>query len=93
MKLFRFVFFFGGFFISNLFDTTVGSLFQWPILGSAFIVANFESFNKVYYEIVRAISLQQKKKNRYIIRSLSYLNYFKQGIIYGFIVDAFKLGS
>jgi len=93
MRLFNFVFFFGGFFVSNLFDTTLGSLFQWPILGSAFLVANFELFNKFYYETCQRTSFWQKIRKRYIIKTLTYLNYFKQGIIYGFIVDAFKLGS
>ena len=84
--------FFGGFMLSSILDTTLGELQEWAIVGAALVVANIESFNNFYYSLV------SKNRNALINKSsililLSILNYFKIGIIYGLIVDAFKLGS
>ena len=84
--------FLSGFLTSSIIDTSLGEFSEWAIVGAALVVANIESFNNFYYSSV--------SKNRNIIINKSYifilldiLNYFKIGIIYGLIVDAFKLGS
>jgi hypothetical protein len=84
--------FLGGFLVSSIIDTSLGEFSEWAIVGAALVVANIESFNTFYY------SLLNKNRNTVINRSyifvlLDTLNYFKIGIIYGLIVDAFKLGS
>jgi|TARA_B100000475_G_C14956508_1_gene298049 hypothetical protein len=84
--------FFGGFVVSSIIDTSLGEFSEWAIVGAALVVANIESFNNFYYSLTA--------KNRSMILGktsltslLDFLNYFKIGIIYGLIVDAFKLGS
>lgn len=84
--------FFSGFLTSSIIDTSLGEFSEWAIVGAALVVANIESFNNFYYFFI--------KKNRsvlfvksYIFTILNILNFFKIGIIYGLIVDAFKLGS
>ena len=84
--------FFSGFLTSSIIDTSLGEFSEWAIVGSALVVANIESFNNFYYSLVN------KKRNvlfdkSYIFSLMDILNYFKIGVIYGLIVDAFKLGS
>jgi len=84
--------FFGGFLVSSIIDTSLGEFSEWAIVGAALVVANIESFNNFYYSLIA--------KNRTILfrktsltNLLDFLNFFKIGIVYGLIVDAFKLGS
>jgi hypothetical protein len=82
--------FFGGFFSSSILDTSLGEFSEWAIVGTSLVVATIESFNAFYYNI------KQRKKfiiNSYLIEVFKNLNNFKIGIVYGLIVDAFKLGS
>lgn len=90
--VFNLISFFSGFLTSSIVDTSLGEFSEWAIVGSSLVVANIEAFNNFYYSLIR--------KNRNAVISQSYifvlldsLNYFKIGIIYGLIVDAFKLGS
>lgn len=90
--IFNLISFFSGFLTSSIIDTSLGEFSEWAIVGAALVVANIESFNNFYYSLV------SKNRNALINKSsililLSILNYFKIGIIYGLIVDAFKLGS
>ena len=90
--IFNLISFFSGFLTSSIIDTSLGEFSEWAIVGAALVVANIESFNNLYY------SLLSRNKDALINRSyvfilLNILNYFKIGIIYGLIVDAFKLGS
>ena len=90
--IFNLISFFSGFLVSSVIDTSLGEFNEWAIVGSSLVVANIETFNNIYYSF-----LNKKKnsfvKNFYIWALLNILNYFKIGIIYGLIVDAFKLGS
>lgn len=91
-KVLYLVNFFGGFLSSSIVDTSLGEFNEWAIVGAALVIAILELFNRVYY------SLRDKLKNRGLNSSttrklLNTLNYFKIGVIYGLIVDAFKLGS
>ena len=84
--------FFGGFLVSSIIDTSLGEFSEWSIVGAALVVANIESFNNFYY------SITVKNRNPIFRKSsittlLDFLNYLKIGIVYGLIVDAFKLGS
>ena len=79
--------FFGGFLVSSIIDTSLGEFSEWAIVG-----ADIETFNNFYY------SITSKNRNMILRRSslvtlFDFLNYFKIGIVYGLIVDAFKLGS
>ena len=84
--------FFGGFMLSSILDTTLGELQEWAIVGAALVVACLEILNKMFYLIASKIVSFLKEKY-YIIRLLNLINYLKVGLIYGLIVDAFKLGS
>ena len=52
----------------------------------------FESFNKIYYSILKG-SGDKFRAKKGITLLFNSLNNFKVGIIYGLIVDGFKLGS
>ena len=84
--------FFGGFMLSSILDTTLGELQEWAIVGAALVVACLEILNKMFYLIASKIVSFLKEKY-YIIRLLNLINYLKVGLIYGLIVDAFKLDS
>ena len=84
--------FLSGFLTSSIIDTSLGEFSEWAIVGASLVVANIESFNNFYYSLI------SRNKNAFINRTymlvlLDILNFFKIGIIYGLIVDAFKLGS
>ena len=90
--IFNLISFFSGFLTSSIIDTSLGEFSEWAIVGASLVVANIESFNNFYYS---AISKNRNAifNKSYIFILLNILNYFKVGIIYGLIVDAFKLGS
>ncbi len=88
--LFNLISFFGGFFASSVIDTSLGEFSEWAIVGSAVLVATIEIFNSLYFYCKKKMSLS---KNLYARTLLDLLYYFKIGLIYGLIVDAFKLGS
>jgi hypothetical protein len=83
---------FGGFLFSSIIDTSLGEFNEWAIVGASLIIATTESFNKCYYFLL-------KRNRNKLFRSqeagilLDFLNNFKIGILYGLIVDGFKLGS
>ena len=82
--------FLSGFLLSSIFDTTLGEFQEWAIVGAALIVSGFEIINKIFYQIYFKV---RSKKNYTIIKLVSILNFLKVGLIYGLVVDAFKLGS
>tara|TARA_B110000971_G_scaffold215249_1_gene248424 strand:+ start:1354 stop:1629 length:276 start_codon:yes stop_codon:yes gene_type:complete len=90
--IFNLISFFAGFLTSSVIDTSLGEFSEWAIVGAALVVANIESFNNIYYSIVNKNRKIFVNKS-YIFTLLDILNYLKIGIIYGLIVDAFKLGS
>lgn len=85
--------FFGGFLFSSIIDTSLGEFNEWAIVGAALVVATIESFNKIYF----FKGMYVKKSTFQVLRQrselLNYVNTFKIGILYGLIVDGFKLGS
>jgi hypothetical protein len=90
--LFNIISFFAGFLTSSIIDTSLGEFGEWAIVGAAIVVANIETFNNVYYSLIS--KYRTAVTNRaYSGTLLGNLNFFKIGLIYGLIVDAFKLGS
>ena len=83
--------FFCGFLTSSLVDTSLGEFSEWAVVGSALIVVLIESFNNFLFSFWN--SRRKSLKPLAFYRVLDILNMFKVGFIYGFIVDAFKLGS
>ena len=84
--------FFGGFLLSSIIDTTLGEFNEWAIVGAALVVASLEILSKFFYSL--SIQLQEIPNVNYTsLKLLNLLNSLKVGIIYGLIVDAFKLGS
>lgn len=90
--VFNLISFFSGFLTSSIIDTSLGEFSEWAIVGASLVVANIESFNNIYYSLISKNRNALVKKS-YVFIVLDTLNYFKIGIIYGLIVDAFKLGS
>ncbi len=84
--------FFGGFLISSIIDTSLGEFSEWAVVGSALVVTSIELFNSFYYYSLNKAN-NTLTQSQYLISLLNCLNYIKVGIIYGLIVDAFKLGS
>lgn len=81
-----------GFLTSSIIDTSLGEFNEWAVVGASLVIANIELFNYLYYYLI------SRNKNEFInrthaIMTLYSCNYFKLGVVYGLIVDAFKLGS
>ena len=92
MKIYKFIVFFGGFLVSSIIDTTLGELNEWAIVGAALVVASLETTSKFFYTLVSRVRNGLIRRS-YILNLMIILNSVKVGIIYGLIVDAFKLGS
>ena len=88
----NFIHFFSGFLISSVIDTSLGEFSEWAIVGASFVVANIESFNHFYFFLLKEHKNTSLKESS-VLKLLDLLNFFKMGVIYGLIVDAFKLGS
>ena len=86
--IFHLISFFSGFLTSSIIDTSLGEFSEW----AALVVANIESFNNFYYSVISK-NRNALINNAYLFVLFDILNYFKIGIVYGLIVDAFKLGS
>jgi hypothetical protein len=83
--------FFGGFLLSSIIDTTLGEFNEWAIVGASLVVASLEVMSKIYYTTL--IKINHKNIKYSGIKLFNLINALKVGIIYGLIVDAFKLGS
>ena len=92
LRIYKFIGFFGGFLVSSIIDTTLGELNEWAIVGAALVVASLETTSKFFYTLVSRIRNGLIRRS-YILNLMIILNSIKVGIIYGLIVDAFKLGS
>ena len=83
--------FFGGFLLSSIIETTLGEFNEWAIVGASLVVASLEVMSKIYYTTL--IKINNKNIKYSSIKLFNLINALKVGIIYGLIVDAFKLGS
>ena len=82
-----------GFFFGNLFGTLVDPIRQLKVADSlliAILISVNELFNFIIYSGNKA-----KLRYKFILKPLTYsfLNAFKVGILLGFFLDAFKVGS
>jgi hypothetical protein len=100
--IFNLISFLTGFLFSSILDTTLGEFSEWAIVGAALIVSSLEIITKIFYyansKLRTKIWIKRFRKRKFnkkysIILALDVLQFFKVGIIYGLIVDAFKLGS
>ena len=89
----NFISFLSGFLFSSILDTTLGEFQEWAIVGAALIVSTIENLSKTFYFIYFKSQLRKSNKKYLIIYLLDIVQFFKIGLIYGLIVDAFKLGS
>nr|YP_010903438.1 hypothetical protein REP88_pgp137 [Hypnea cryptica]WCH55891.1 hypothetical protein [Hypnea cryptica] len=71
-----------GFFIATILSTVSAQTGDWSIIAAAIIIAYNEIISKIVY---------RRKNNNFIIFTI--INNLRIGIIYGLLVDAFKLGS
>jgi hypothetical protein len=84
--------FFLGFLFSSLLDTTISEFHEWSIVSAGFIVAFIEFVNKIYFYLCsKMIKSGFRKTKAHVFLNL--INYLKMGLIYGLVVDSFKLGS
>jgi len=91
--LFNLISFLSGFLFSSILDTTFGEFSEWAIVGAALIVSSLEIVTKIFYSTNSRLRKKKFSKKYSIMVVLNVLQFFKVGIIYGLIVDAFKLGS
>lgn len=77
-----------GFLISSALGTLFAQTQQWQVIDGVFLVVAFEVLHKYIYNEHQKFELFGKRINFY-----KNANYLKIGIIFGFFVDAFKLGS
>ena len=91
--LFNLISFLSGFLFSSILDTTLGEFSEWAIVGAALIVSSLEIVTKIFYSTNSRLRKKKFSKRYSIMVVLNVLQFFKVGIIYGLIVDAFKLGS
>ena len=89
--LFSLISFLGGFLASSLVDTSLGEFSEWAVVGSSILVATVEGFSAFYYYYKN--KRRFSNTNSYLGILFELLNFFKTGLIYGLVVDAFKLGS
>ena len=90
--IFNVIVFLCGFVTSSIIDTSLGEFSEWAIVGGALVVANIETFNCFYYSLL--VNNRNFFYSKVYARTiLDFLNFFKIGLVYGLIVDAFKLGS
>lgn len=81
-----------GFFLANALATIFGQTGDWGILSSGILVAFIESTNRIIYS-TRGTRTNIRSYSRKIDKILSFINNVKIGMLYGFFVEAFKLGS
>ena len=89
--VFNLISFFAGFLASSIIDTSLGEFNEWAIVGASLVVASLEVMSKIYYTTL--IKINHKNIKYSGIKLFNLINALKVGIIYGLIVDAFKLGS
>ena len=93
MMIVNLISFLSGFLFSSILDTTLGEFQEWAIVGAALIVSTIENLSKIFYSIYFKVQSRKLDKKYLLINIIDIMQFFKVGIIYGLIVDAFKLGS
>jgi len=87
-------FFLLGFSIATGLGTLFAQTQQWQVFDAFFLVITSEMIQKYFYHSKQRFLFFSKKKAISAGKNFfNNLNYLKIGIIFGFFVDAFKLGS
>nr|ARO91007.1 conserved hypothetical plastid protein [Corynoplastis japonica] len=73
-----------GFFLSNIIITIPSQTSDWSIVAASIIITLIEIINHIIYNLLH------QNKNKMIVQII---NSIKIGVIYGIVLDAFKLGS
>ena len=81
-----------GFFLANTLATIFGQTGDWGILSSGILVSFIESTNRIIYTN-KGKRNNTRSYDRKVDKILSFINNVKIGMLYGFFVEAFKLGS
>jgi hypothetical protein len=81
-----------GFFLANALATILGQTGDWGILSAGILVAFIESTNRIIYNNNKS-SKNKNGQYKNIYNLLTFINNVKIGMMYGFFVEAFKLGS
>ena len=77
-----------GFLIASGIGTLFAQTPQWQVFDAIFLVIVFEVINPLIYTKSNKFFIFSKETNY-----IKNINYLKIGILFGFFVDAFKLGS
>jgi len=82
-----------GFFFSINLSTALGQTGDWGIFSSGILVGVVEILSRFIYRIKRNLSWILLHSQERLFLFIEVLNSIKIGLLYGFFVEAFKLGS
>ena len=83
-----------GFFLAMNLSTILGQTGDWGMLSSGLLTALIEISSKLIYEGKEKINfIQNSKLKKNITIFSNFLNNLKIGVLYGFFIESFKLGS
>ena len=83
-----------GFFLAINLSTILGQTGDWGVLSSGLFAAAVETVSRIVYKTKKNLFFFKEStfSNR-LNRGIALLNNLKIGILYGFFVESFKLGS
>lgn len=83
-----------GFFLSINISTVLGQTGDWGVLSSGLLTASVEMSSRILYQARKKMYLTPQTiwSNR-VALIIRFVNNVKIGVLYGFFVEAFKLGS
>nr|YP_010835246.1 hypothetical protein ycf20 [Cryptomonas gyropyrenoidosa]WFQ82921.1 hypothetical protein ycf20 [Cryptomonas gyropyrenoidosa] len=84
---------FTGFFLSINLSTVLGQTGDWGIFSSGLLVGALELISKILYKIKKISEQGFFLNKKPLFNFIEILNGIKIGFLYGFFVEAFKLGS
>jgi hypothetical protein len=81
--------------LSITISTALGQTGDWSMLSSGLLTAITEVLSKFLYETIKKLScnLSRFREKRILLILLNFINNLKIGILYGFFLESFKLGS
>ena len=83
-----------GFFLAMNLSTILGQTGDWGMLSSGLLTALIEISSKLIYEGKEKINfIQNSKLKKNLTIFSNFLNNLKIGVLYGFFIESFKLGS
>ena len=83
-----------GFFLAINLSTILGQSGDWGVLSSGLLAAAVETVSRIAYKTKKKLSLLKNSNfSIKLILGINILNNLKIGVLYGFFVESFKLGS